>query len=418
MAFNVLKDPKDPRNFIVQPVPVGGVDPNLIARGTQAGQAGTLSRPQLPTKFGRARGTEAAEAQFGPGSEEAFAQGLFNFRGRLNEKRFEQNKAVFEGNLVRDGLNINAPGVREALNEAYKATNGFAVAQDVAADFFFNQPEQQAQRAVDLKALQDKQERDATTATLDIEEKRRNKTDAALFMGVSPDRVTNDRLAFNTRMTAANLVRDMQTLNERYGAIRGLGPTFSAELAGVEQAYADLSRQLTVFISQNAGAGALSSEELKFFQAFLPEFGQLAPIQDSTRRVGLGNAFNLLQSGATDIAQSNRALREGSLPAVWDLGDQKSVKDILFLEGNRPGDIPVPDLGAARAEQAGDQAVPVPAEDDFFGGLGEQPTPLAEQSPLEAVGTGVGAILGGASEAAQQFTDEEERRRIRERAGR
>ena len=33
MAFNVLKDPKDPRNFIVTPVPQGGLDPNLIAAG-------------------------------------------------------------------------------------------------------------------------------------------------------------------------------------------------------------------------------------------------------------------------------------------------------------------------------------------------------------------------------------------------
>lgn len=426
MAFNVLKDPKDPRNFIVQPVPVGGADPALLAAGTAAGQTGTLARP----KRRPARGFEGAapgtgETQFGPGSEEAFARGLFNFRGRLNRKRFEQNKTVFEANLVRDGLNMNAPGVRQALNEAYKSTNGFAAATDVAKDFFFNQPEQQAQRAIDLKALQEKEKR--TSDKLLAETTRiQNENDTFKYdLGLPAARVADDRFKFASRQTLADRFRDAMVLSDHFGTVR-FGESTSSEKAAVKQAYADIKREITIGIGAQAEAGALSDEERDFFAEFAGQFGTLAPIQDSTRRVALNDGFNFLKNGAEDIRQSNRALMRGARPVNWDsIGAPRTVDQILSrqvpanLTELTPEEIAT-EASKARTTAEAAAAEPAPAVDPFFAGIDDltAPTPLAEQTPLGAVGTAVGGILEGASETAQQFTDEEERARIRERAGR
>ena len=431
MAFNVLKDPKDPRNFIVQPVPVGGADPSLLAAGQAAGQAGTLARPKRRPSAGfQSTAPGTGETQFGPGSEEAFARGLFNFRGRLNRKRFEQNKTVFEANLVRDGLNMNAPGVREALNEAYKSTNGFAAATDVAQDFFFNQPEQKQQRALDLDAIQAKEKR---TSDKLLAETERIENENAVFkydLGVPTQRVVEDRFKFRRRMSLADRFRDAMVLSEEFGTVR-FGESTSSHKAALKRAYEDIRREITLGVGEFSDAGALGDVEREWFGEFAGEFLTLAPLQDSARRVALQDGFNFLQRGAEDIRQSNRALLMGARPVAWDLGDPRTSDQILAREvpANltelNPQEIEVEaGLARERAEAAGEPAPPTTAEppptDDFFSGVEEltQGTPLAEQTPLGAVGTAVGGILEGASETAQQFTDEEERRQIRERAGR
>jgi hypothetical protein len=359
MAFNVLKDPKDPRNFIVQPVPTAGADPSLLAAGQAAGQAGTLARPKRRASEGfQSTAPGTGQTQFGPGSEEAFARGLLNFRGRLNRKRFEQNKTVFEANLVRDGLNINAPGVRQALNEAYKSTNGFAAATDVAQDFFFNQPEQEQQRAVDLKALQDKQQRDATQQKATITNLKNENEVFRVTQGVPMAQYTEDRTGFFENMRLADRVRDIQTLNERVGVMRG--PRFTdAERAAVQTAYDDGVLQLTIAVSQANQAGALSDAEFERFSRFLPDFSTTAPLQDSTRRVTLGNAFNIFKGAANDIWNGDRGLQKGSEAVNFDrdIGKKKTWEEILFLAAGQPGDIDVTDrLAEARADAGATQA--------------------------------------------------------------
>lgn len=405
MAFNVLKDPKDPRNFIVQPVPVAGADPALLAAGQAAGQAGTLARPK-PRGVSGPAAPGTGETQFGPGSEEAFARGLFNFRGRLNRKRFEQNKTVFEANLVRDGLNINAPGVRAALNEAYKSTNGFAAATDVAQDFFFNQPENQAQRAVDLKALQDKEQR-ASEKLLAETTRIQNENEVFKYdLGLPPAKVAEDREKFNKRMTLAGRIRDAQILSDHFGSVR-FGESTSSEKAAVKQAYADIKRELTIGIGAASEAGALSDQERDFFGEFAGEFGTLSPIQDSSRRVALGDAMNFLESGSNDIKQANRALMRGARPAVWSIQD-RTVDQILSrelpagLNELTPAEIAVEserasNLAAGTLGPTIDRSVPTPAETisdpeggrrelsgeagaDFFEGIGDF---ITQGSPAE-----------------------------------
>jgi len=331
MGFNVLKDPSDPRNFIITPAPTGQLDPNLLAAGQQAGQSsGVIGRPAARARFGGARGTEGGEAQFGPGSEEAFTQGLINLRGRLNRKRFEQNKAVFEANLARDGLDMNQEGLRGALDEAYKATNGFQVATEVARDFFFNQPAQQLQRDQDLKVQKDKQTREANIQ-IETLTKLRDENEVFRFdQGVPAQKVVDDRESFNQRMTLAGRVRDAQVLSDHFGSVR-FGESTSSEKAAVKQAYADIKRELTIGIGQASEAGALSDEERDFFGEFAGQFGTLSPIQDSTRRVALGDAYNFLAAGAEGIKDANRALSRGARPAIWDT-PTRTVDQILSRE--------------------------------------------------------------------------------------
>ena len=354
MAFNVLKDPKDPRNFIVQPNQTGPVDPNLIQQGLAAGAAtGLLDRPAPPERFGE-RAPGSGETQFGPGSEEAFARGLFNFRGRLNRKRFEQNKRVFEANLVRDGL-VMTPDVRSALDEAYKSTNGFKAAKDVADDAFFHQPEQVAQRAVDLDAQTKAEERDATQQVETIQNLKNQNEIFRVTQGVPMERYTEDKTNFNENMRLADRVRDLQTLNERVGVMRG--PRFTdAERAAVQTAYDGAILELTIAVSQANKAGALTEEEFKRFSSFLPDMSATAPLQDSVRRVSLGNAFNIFKGASNDIWAGNRGLQKGSEAVNFDrdIGKPKTWEEILFLAGSKPGDIDVTnDLEAARARAAG-----------------------------------------------------------------
>ncbi len=410
MGFNVLKDPQDPRNFIITPAPAGGADPALLAAGQAGGTpTGTLARPAL-RQFGAAGGLDPEfEAQRfgGPGDPRQFRRGLINLHGRLLKKTFERDTAAMWEDFARAG-GIRTPEVNAQVDTALKSRGGFAAARDALADFRDQQPDKVAQRAVDLKAIQDKEQRDSTEQLARTTEIQNRNEIFKYDLGLPPAKVADDREKFNRRMTLAGRVADAQVLSDHFGSVR-FGESTSSEKAAVKQAYADIKREITIGIGAFSEAGALSDQERDFFGEFAGEFTTLSPIQDSSRRVALNDAMNFLSSGADDIKQANRALSRGARPSVWQV-QPRSVDQILArevpeglteltqaeiaVEATRAENLAAGELGPTFDRPAPAETIVAPeggrrelsgeAGADFFEGIGQFITkPVTEEDTVE-----------------------------------
>ena len=93
MGFNVLKDPADPRNFIITPASTGGADPSLLEAGQQAGAASLLGKRPRPDIRGQAETFDEDEP---PASKRRVTAGLINLEGRMQRAQFEKNRRAFE----------------------------------------------------------------------------------------------------------------------------------------------------------------------------------------------------------------------------------------------------------------------------------------------------------------------------------
>jgi hypothetical protein len=443
MAFNVLKDPKDPRNFIVQPAPTGPVDQNLIQQGLAGGVPQGLpgNRP-TPRKFDEGGGLDprrAAERFGGPGDPRQFRRGLINFHGRLLKKTFERDKAQLWDDFARAG-GVRTPEVEEQVSTALKSRGGFDAARDALADFRDMQPDKVLQREVDLEALEQQATRKARNERLTNDKLQNEVDDHKVFMGMPPAVVRDDRNRVTTLKRIAKRQQDAMVLLQQFGKIRT--PTFTdADRAAVQREYEDIVRETTAEVAAGHEAGALTDNERDYYTEFSPRLvGITSPIQISEARVALGNLSEYFEDKGSNTIRNNRALREGSFPEVWDLGQPRTWQQIISLEGIKKGDLDVTDeLAAARARTA---AVPetveevpreagTPAADigDFFTGLGdivgEGGKPMTAERRAEAaalIGSSVGAaaetMVESAGEFQRQTSDEEERRRLREAAGR
>ena len=289
MGFSVLKDPKDPRNFIVGPDVQVPLDAALLESGTAAADVqGLINRP-APRAFGP-RGQAPQPDRFGgPGDPRQFRRGLINLEGRNLRRTFEQNKATFEAGLARDGLNFSAPGLREQLDAAYKSTRGFQAALEVAEDFFFAQPDQVAQREADREAIRQKETREANKLLAETQRIENENNQFKFDLGIPAQKMVEDRAAVGARMRIAGRIRDAMVLSEHFGTVR-FGESTSSEKAVIKRSYENVMRELTVMAGKEAGAGALSDRELDFFEGFGANFGTLASLQDSERRVALVDA--------------------------------------------------------------------------------------------------------------------------------
>jgi len=442
-GFNVLKDPKDPRNFIISPAENLEIDTALLAAGQEGGIPQGLpgSRP-APRKFAEGGGLDPdVEAQRfgGPGDERQFRRGLINLHGRLLKKTFDRDKRAMIEDFTRGG-GIVTEEVAGQVDNALKSRGGFDAARDVLADFRFMQPDKVAEREADLVAIEEQATRKARNERLTNTKLQNEVDDHKVFMGMPPATVREDRNRVATLKRIAKRQQDAAVLLEQFGKIRG--PAFTdADRAAVKREYEDIVRETTAEVAAGHEAGALTDNERDYYTEFSPRLvGITTPIQISEARVALGNLNEYFADKGTNTIRSNRALREGSFPEVWDIGAPRTWQEIISLEGIRPGDLDVTDdLAAARARAA---AVPDTLEEvpraagtpaagigDFFGGLGdivgEGGQPMTTERRAEAaelIGTSVGAAAETVRRTGREFqeatSDEEERRRLREAAGR
>jgi len=332
MGFSVLKDPSDPRNFIVGPAvgTTAPVDPNLIQQGLAAGAAQGLPGTRPKSREIGERQFKEEEGRFGgPGDPRQFRRGLINLHGRLLKKTFEKNREQLFDDFNRAGGTVT-PELTAQVNTALQSTGGFDAARDVMKDFRDAQPDRVAQRAVDLEALQNKAQRDSVEQLARTQEIQNRNEIFKYDLGLPPAKVAEDREKFNRRMTLAGRVQDAQVLSDFFGTVR-FGEMLSSEKAAVKQAYADIKREMTIGIGAFSEAGALSDQERDFFGEFAGQFTTLSPIQDSARRVALADAMNFLSNGADDIKQANRALLAGARPAIWNV-EKRTPDQVLARE--------------------------------------------------------------------------------------
>ena len=442
MGFSVLKDPKDPRNFIIGPAigTAAAVDPNLIVQGLAAGTAQGLPGTRPAQRQIGERQFKEEEGRFGgPGDPRQFKRGLINLHGRLLKKTFERNRTALWEDFARAG-GVRTPEVTEQVNNALKSTGGFTAARDVMQDFREAQPDRVAQREADLVAVEEAATRQARSENLTNSKLQNEVDDHKVFMGMPPATVREDRNRVSTLKRIAKRQQDAMVLLQQFGKVRG--PTFTdADRAAVAREYEDIVRETTAEVAAGHEAGALTDNERDYYTEFSPRLvGITSPIQISEARVALGNLSEYFEDKGTNTIRNNRALREGSFPEVWDLGAPRTWQQIISLEGQQKGDLDVTDdLAAARARAA---AVPETVEEvpreagaaaegigDFFSGLGDivggEGRAMTGESRAEAaefIGTNVGAAAETAIESAREFregtSDEEERRRLREAAGR
>ncbi len=406
--FSVLKDPNDRSNFVVaEGDQAGAIGGRQLAAGAAAGAAPSLP-PLAQQQFGTfSEQTPRGQRKFGPGSKEAFKEGVFNITGRANKKRFELNLAQFWRDVDRAGV-TRTPELEADVGIALKSQGGFDAARDAARDHFFNQPDQQAQREADLDALQKSEARKAETTRLTNQNLKNQNEIFEVTQGVPMEQYTRDKQDFFTNMELADLTRDVMTLNTRFGVMRDPLKFTDADRSAVAEAYEQAVNRLSVAVAQANKAGALTEAEFERYRQFLPQFGTTAPLQDSVRRVTLNSTFDIFQDAAESLRKGNRGLEKGSEKVTFDLGPARGWQEIIGLTESRKDDVALdtPEkIEEARRGTAIAQTVEqgefgiATGEQDFFTGLQD----LIAPPSLVAPGGGRAKPVGGGAQKLREF---------------
>ncbi len=190
MGFNVLKDPADPRNFIITPAATGGADPSLLEAGQQAGAAPALlgRRPRADIK---AQGATFDEDE-PPASKRRFTAGLINLEGRMQRAQFEKNRRAFELGLVRNDVAMTT-ALQKDLAIAYTSSGGFELAGKMAEAHRLQQPEVRKQRELDIAAAERVAELNVENQENANEIQENQITEFARTLGQSSEAVTKAR---------------------------------------------------------------------------------------------------------------------------------------------------------------------------------------------------------------------------------
>lgn len=327
MGFNVLKDPNDPRNFIITPAPTGGADPSLLEAGQQAGAASLLGKRPRPDIRGQAETFGEDEP---PASKRRFTAGLINLEGRMQRAQFEKNRRAFELGLVRNDVAITT-ALQKDLAIAYTSSGGFELAGKMAEAHRLQQPEVRKQRELDIKAAErvaqlnvDNQEN-----ANDIQENQI--TEFARTLGQSSEAVTKARGKVNQFYDLQDDLVDVGTLFEKHGPIR-VNDLLDADKVAVKQAYNDMRVTNIAAYRSAFELGVLQKSDMEFLnEEVWISTDSFANLHPSARRVWLQNAQIRAKRIIENTIDNNIALREGSRKMEWRAGEGRTFEQIIAV---------------------------------------------------------------------------------------
>ena len=328
MGFNVLKDPQDPRNFIITPAPAGGADPSLIEAGQQAGAASLLGRRAQPDIKGQAQTFGEDEP---PASKRRFTAGLINLQGRMERAQFDKNRRAFELALVRGGV-AQTTALQKDLAIAYQSSGGFELAGKMAEAHRLQQPEVRKQRELDIAATERVAQLNVENQENANEIQENQITDFARLLGQDSGQVVKARGKVNTFYDLQDDLVDVGTLFEKHGPIR-INDLLDSDKVAVKQAYNDFRVTNIAAYRQAFELGVLQKSDMEFLneEVWIPT-DTFANLHPSARRVWLQNAQTRAKRIIENTIDNNIALREGSRSMQWKAGEGRPYLQIIAAE--------------------------------------------------------------------------------------
>lgn len=366
---------------------------------------------QASVRAGLTTGTQARKGTFGTATTGIFGQareetgipafgGIFGVTGRQARKRVEGNIENFNNIMDASGI-VPTEEMNADIRQAFESGMGQAGAKAIVDAHIFNSPEAIAAREEEARRAQQIHNDNVRAAADTHKAAVRAAKDHEVFMGVDPGLVREDRQTLARYQGAVDDIADLGELVKEFGPIRG--PAWlEGDRARAKQAYEDMTSRLTSVFQELFKAEAMSDRELEFIMGQIPAFDVWADMTNSQRQVALSNMNDWITREANSTIQSNRALREGSMPGTFRPGQARPLNQILATPlPTDAEEIEAAEAARILAEQQARAAQfteeePTPTQ-RLFPGLRPEPEAAVEQARraiLTGAGTGVGEVTG------------------------